>query len=310
VIPATIDALASGGKNAMAAVLARIEEAPLAEDTLALLEAASRAARAHVVGITGAPGVGKSTLSACLIRAWRRTGEQIGVIAVDPSSKTSGGALLGDRLRLAMEPDPGLFIRSMAARDRLGGLAPDTVAAAALMRAVYDRVLIETVGVGQSETDIAVAADTVLLCLQPGSGDLVQFMKAGIVEVPDVIGVTKADLGSSANRTLRDARAALEVEDYTGEEWKVPILATSASAGIGIEALLAEIERHRNWLASGSRLIQRRHEREQQWLKAELRHRFGTDGLARLGTTIESVAISSPFSRLRELSDRLLAGRD
>src|SRR5206468_12119420 len=166
----------------MAAVLARIEEAPLAEDTLALLEAASRAARADVVGITGAPGVGKSTLSACLIRAWRRTGAQIGVIAVDPSSKTSGGALLGDRLRLAMQPDPGLLIRSMAARDRLGGLAPDTVAAAALMRAVYDRVLIETVGVGQSETDIAVAADTVPLCLQPGSVDPVQSLKAGIVQ--------------------------------------------------------------------------------------------------------------------------------
>src|SRR4051794_15128146 len=127
---ATVDALVSGGKGAMAAALAQLEEAPFAQETVALLEDAWRAASAHVVGITGAPGVGKSTLSACLIRAWLATGERIGVIAVDPSSRRSGGALLGDRLRLAIEPDPGLFIRSMAAPDRLGGVAPDTVAAA------------------------------------------------------------------------------------------------------------------------------------------------------------------------------------
>ncbi len=305
---ATLEALASGGKGAMAAALAQIEEAPLAEETLALLEAAWGVTRAHVVGITGAPGVGKSTLSACLIRAWLGAGERIGVIAVDPSSRTSGGALLGDRLRLAVEPESGLFIRSMAARDRLGGLAPDTVAAATLMRAIYDRVLVETVGVGQSETDIAIAADTVLLCLQPGSGDLVQFMKAGIVEVPDAIAVTKADFGASASRTLREARAALRAEGGTGDEWKVPVLATSASTGTGIDALLTEIERHRNWLESGGRLAQRRHERAQQWLQAELRNRFGTDGLARIGA-VEFALGCSPFSRLRELSQQLSRAR-
>ncbi len=300
-------ALDSGGKRAMAAALASTEEAPEADDTLALLEDAWGAPRAHVVGVTGPPGVGKSSLTACLIRAWRKAGERVGVIAVDPSSKLSGGALLGDRLRLAVEPDSGLFIRSMAARDRLGGLAPDTVAAATLMRAVYDRVLIETVGVGQSETDIAIAADTVLLCLQPGSGDLLQFMKAGIVEVPDVITVTKADLGALADRTLSEARAMLGGGPAAGNTWAAPVLATSATAGTGIEALLAEIDRHRDWLLAEGRIAARRREQDRRWLEAALRDRFGSEGLARLGQ-IPAAASPSPFVRLREFSARLKGG--
>jgi LAO/AO transport system kinase len=299
----SLTSLAAGGKRALAAALARIEEAPEADDTIALLDQAWAAARAHVLGVTGPPGVGKSTLTACLIRAWRAAGERVAVIAVDPSSKISGGALLGDRIRLAVEPDEGLFIRSMAARDRLGGLAPDTVAAAALMRAAFDRVLIETVGVGQSETDIALAADTVLLCLQPGSGDLVQFMKAGIVEVPDVIAVTKADMGAPAQRTLREARTVLG--GARGHEgWVVPVLATSATAETGIGELLAAIDGHRDRLASEGRIAQRRAERERRWLEAALRDRFGSDGLARLGTIAEAASLS-PFNRLRDLSAQL-----
>ena len=301
-----LSTLASGDKRAMAAALSAIEEAPEAADRLALLDAAWVQARAHAVGVTGPPGVGKSTLTACLIRAWRRAGERIGVIAVDPSSKISGGALLGDRLRLAVEPDAGLFIRSMAARDRFGGLAPDTVAAATLMRAVYDRVLIETVGVGQSETDIAIIADTVLLCLQPGSGDLLQFMKAGIVEVPDVITVTKADFGVPADRTLSEARAMLGAGAAVEDAWAVPVLATSAVAGTGLEALLAEIDRHRDWLSAEGRLAARRSEQEGRWLETALRDRFGSDGLARLGP-IAAAESTSPFARLRELSARLRA---
>ncbi|HEX6103544.1 MAG TPA: GTP-binding protein [Alphaproteobacteria bacterium] len=299
----TLPALSSGGKRALAAALARIEEAPEAEDTIALLDQAWAAGRAHVLGITGPPGVGKSTLTASLIRIWRAAGERVAVIAVDPSSKISGGALLGDRIRLAVEPDEGLFIRSMAARDRLGGLAPDTVAAAALMRAVFDRVLIETVGVGQSETDIALAADTVLLCIQPGSGDLVQFMKAGIVEVPDVIAVTKADMGAPAQRTLRDARTMLGGAPGAGG-WSVPVLATSATADTGIGELLAAIDRHRDWLSSDTRLAARRAERERRWLQAALRDRFGSEGLQRIEAIAESATIS-PFQRLRDLSAQL-----
>jgi LAO/AO transport system kinase len=298
-----LSALVSGGKRALALALARIEEAPEAADTIALLDQAWAAPRAHVLGVTGPPGVGKSTLTACLIRAWRSGGERVAVIAVDPSSKISGGALLGDRIRLAVEPDEGLFIRSMAARDRLGGLAPDTVAAAALMRAAFDRVLIETVGVGQSETDIALAADTVLLCLQPGSGDLVQFMKAGIVEVPDLIAVTKADMGAPAQRTLREARTMLGGARAT-EGWTVPVLATSATTETGIGELLAEIDRHRDWLASEGRLVARRTDGERRWLQAALRDRFGSEGLARIGAIAPSTSIS-PFARLRDLSAKL-----
>ena len=306
--PPALAAIRSGNKRAMSAALARIEAAPEAEETVALLDAAWAAPRAHVIGVTGPPGVGKSTLTAVLIGAWRKAGERVGVIAVDPSSKLSGGALLGDRLRLAVEPDDGLFIRSMAARDRLGGLAPDTVAAAALMRAAYDRVLIETVGVGQSETDIALVVDTVLLCLQPGSGDVVQFMKAGIVEIPDAVAVTKADLGAPAQRTFRDARSVLGTPRPAQDAWDRPVLLTSASAGTGIDALLAAIDHHRGWLEAEGRLARRRLASERRWLEAALRDRFGSDGLARLGSVAEA-ASPSPFARLREFSARLHASQ-
>jgi LAO/AO transport system kinase len=299
--------LASGDKRAMAAALARVEEAPEAEDTLALLDAAWSAARAHVIGVTGAPGVGKSSLTSHLIRAWRKAGERVAVIAVDPSSKISGGALLGDRIRMAVEPDDGLFIRSMAARDRLGGLAPDTLAAALLMRAVFERVLIETVGVGQSETDIALASDTVLLCLQPNSGDIVQFMKAGIIEVPDLITVTKMDLGVPAERSVREVCIFLAGRRET-EGWPVPVLPTSASAHTGIHELLAEIDRHRDWLSVDDRLPGRRGESERRWLEAAVRDRFGSDGLARVGR-IPLQRDGSPFTRLKHLSARLRTAR-
>ena len=295
-------AIQAGDKRAIAAALARIEQKPDEAATLAMLDAAWAAARAHVVGITGPPGVGKSSLSAVLIRAWRGAGESVGVIAVDPSSQASGGALLGDRLRLAMEPDSGLFIRSMAARDRLGGLAAETVAAMAVLRAAYGRVLIETVGVGQSETDIAIAADTVLLCLQPGSGDTVQFMKAGIVEIPDLVVVTKSDLGAIAGRSLREAQSALGLAQPA--DWAPPILAVSATTGAGVDELHAALEAHQRWLASEGRLQRRRADQERRWLDAALRERFGSDGLKRLGTTAADPT-RSPFAQFAELEHRL-----
>ena len=306
--PSVLAAIRSGDKRALSAALARIEAEPDAKETSALLDAAWAAPRAHVIGVTGPPGVGKSTLTAALIGAWRKAGERVGVIAVDPSSKLSGGALLGDRLRLAVEPDEGLFIRSMAARDRLGGLAPDTVAAATLMRAAFDRVLIETVGVGQSETDIALLADTVLLCLPPGSGDVVQFMKAGIVEIPDAIVVTKADLGAPAQRSVRDARSALGKGPREDADWQAPVLLASASAGTGIDELLSAIDRHRAWVDAEGRLATRRRANERRWLEAALRDRFGSDGLARLGPLPEADTLS-PFARMRELAARLAARR-
>jgi len=156
----------------------------------------------HVVGVTGPPGVGKSTLLSRLVAGWRAAERSVGVLAVDPSSRRSGGSLLGDRARLDVDPlDRGLFVRSTAAADRLGGLAPATRAAATALSAAFDIVLIETVGVGQSETEVADVADTVVVVVQPGSGDVLQFLKAGIMEVPDVLVVTRPI--SAASRRAR-----------------------------------------------------------------------------------------------------------
>jgi LAO/AO transport system kinase len=299
----TLAALRSGGKPAMATALAEIERKPNAKASLDLLDRAFMAPRAHVLGVTGPPGVGKSTLAGALVGLLRERGEMVGVIAVDPSSRTSGGALLGDRLRLSVEADEGVFVRSMAARDRLGGLADLTVAAATLMRAVYDRVLIETVGVGQSETDIAIAADTILFCVQPGSGDALQFMKAGIVEIPDIVAVTKSDLGQAAAKAAADAALGLDLG--LGERGRpAPTVTVSASRRRGLDALLAAVEDHRAWLGEDDRLARRRHEQALRWLKAALRDRFGQDGLARLGQ-VSLKPDQPPFSHLAELARTL-----
>src|SRR3954453_105078 len=163
----------------------------------------------HIVGVTGPPGAGKSTLLSELVRAWRADGRSVAVLAVDPSSRRSGGSLLGDRARIAFDPhDDGVFIRSTAAGGRLGGPAPATRAAAPAPAAAFDVVVIETVGVGQSETEVAEVADTVAVIVQPGSGDVLQFLKSGIMEIPDVLVVTKADLGEIALRARRDLNAA------------------------------------------------------------------------------------------------------
>jgi LAO/AO transport system kinase len=206
-------------------------------------------APAHVVGVTGPPGAGKSTLLSALVRVWRARGRTVGVLAVDPSSKRSGGALLGDRARIDADPsDRGLFIRSMAAGERLGGLAPATRAAAQALAAAFDLVVIETVGVGQSETEVAEAADTVAVVVQPGSGDVLQFLKAGIMEVPDVLVVTKSDLGTVAQRAVRDLRAALR---SLGDD--APVVAVSSIHPVaGVEDLADALEAHRSGLDLGA----------------------------------------------------------
>jgi LAO/AO transport system kinase len=230
-------------------------------ETTALLEAVAPAALgseapAHIVGITGPPGVGKSSLLSCLVAEWRRRGRSVAVLAVDPTSRRSGGALLADRARIDVDPtDRGVFIRSTAAGDRLGGLAPATRAAASALAAAFDVVVIETVGVGQSETEVADVADTVAVIVQPGAGDVLQFLKAGIMEVPDVLVVTKADLGRVATRALADLQSAVGALG-AGD---TPVLATSAIAPPqGIAELVDALDAHRASLDLRARRLRSR----------------------------------------------------
>lgn len=203
-------------------------------------------APAHVVGITGPPGAGKSTLLSALLAGWRARDRSVAVLAVDPTSRRSGGALLGDRARIEYDPvDRGLFIRSMAAGERLGGLAPATRAAAQALAPAFDLVVIETVGVGQSETAVAEAVDTVAVVVQPGSGDVLQFLKAGIMEIPDVLIVTKADLGQIAQRARRDLHAALRSLGARD----TPVAAVSSLPPVsGIDELIDVLDAHRDEL--------------------------------------------------------------
>jgi LAO/AO transport system kinase len=265
----------------MALALARIEAAAGEAATTALLDAAYHGARAQVIGLTGPPGVGKSTLIARLIETLRAEDRCIGVLAIDPSSRRSGGALLGDRVRLALDAeDPGVFVRSMAARGRLGGLAAEAYAAIVLMRAVYDRVIVETVGVGQSETDIAMVADTVVLCVQPGSGDSLQYIKAGIAEIPDIAVIGKADMGSIAVKAERDLQAALALE-RRADGWSVPVVPVSGTSAKGVSELMRAIADHGRHLAESGRLEARRQAQAERWLAEAVRDNFGRHGLQR-----------------------------
>lgn len=256
--------------------------------------------------MTGPPGVGKSTLMNALIAEWRASGRRVGCIAVDPSSRRSGGALLGDRTRLATDPeDQGIFVRSMAARDRLGGLAELSVAAMVLMRALFDIVLIETVGVGQSETDVATIADSVVFCVQPGSGDALQFMKAGIAEIPDLVVVTKADMTEMAERARTDVEAALALAGDQVSDWRIPVLMVSAPSRDGITAMIDAIDRHAAFLDRTRARSKRRQAQAEHWLVEAIRDRFGREGLRRTGP-IALPPGESPFGRLADLSRALL----
>lgn len=285
--------LREGGKPALARALASIETDADSPALAALLDEACENPRAHVLGLTGTPGVGKSTLINPLIARARAANKTIAVIAVDPSSKATGGALLGDRARMTTNPDDrGVFVRSMAARDRLGGISNETIAATVLMRALYDQVIVETVGIGQSESDIASIADTVLLCVQPGAGDSLQFMKAGVMELPDVVAITKGDMGAPARRARADVDGALGLSAHG--EWKAPIVVISASTGDGLDALDDAIAAHNAFLDQANRRAARRQEQEAVWVAEAIKARFGSEGLA----AARGFAFSGgPFSR-------------
>ena len=304
--------LRAGGKTALARALTALEAgldpagAPDAE-TAALLDAACADPAGTVIGLTGPPGVGKSTLTGALLGRYRAAGLGVGVIAVDPSSQITGGALLGDRTRIRTSPeDEQAFVRSLAARDRLGGLSDHAVAAALLMRAVYGRTIVETVGIGQSEADIGLVADTLVLCVQPGSGDSLQFMKAGIMELPDIIVVTKADMGAAARRARADVEGALGLFAASGGmDWKVPVVALSASSGEGIDDLIGAIDDHRAWLEQGERLARRREKQALAFLRDCIRTRHGRAGLQRILTEITDSDAAAPFAALSRLVEKL-----
>lgn len=297
-----LDDIRAGGKPALARALAAIEQSPEDPAVVALLDVAYAAPAAWVVGMTGPPGVGKSTLMNALIGAWRREGRRVGCVAVDPSSQRSGGALLGDRIRLATDPlDEGVFVRSMAARGHLGGLAVLTMPTVVLMRALFDMVLVETVGVGQSETEVAGLADTVVLCVQPGSGDSIQYMKAGIAEIPHVAVVTKADMGAPARRSLAELRAALALAGEGGDA--VAVLAVSAATGEGVTDLAAAVDRHAAAETGGR--AERRHRQAEAWLAGAVRERFGREGERRAGPLVLAPG-ESPFTRMAQIASKLL----
>ncbi len=216
-----------------------------------------RTGRATTVGLTGPPGVGKSTLSSALVRKARSLGKSVGVISVDPSSPFSYGALLGDRIRLTEHfTDSDVFIRSMASRGHLGGVAGATADAVLLMDAFgKDVIIIETVGVGQSEIEIAELAQTTIVALQPGSGDSIQVLKAGILEIADIFVLNKSD-HPMANQLRREIRSMMEMLDFSG--WVPELVATQALSGEGIEDLWKAIEKHRAYLQGSGEMERKR----------------------------------------------------
>jgi LAO/AO transport system kinase len=255
-LPALVEGVRGGDRRALARAISLVEDRdPLSYDVVRELYPSTGSS--YVVGLTGPPGVGKSSLIGAIVRHVREREQTVGVISVDPSSPFTQGALLGDRIRLSDHfLDPGVFIRSMGTRGHLGGLAEATLQAALLLDAGgKDLVLLETVGAGQSEVEVIGIADTVLLVLMPGSGDSVQALKAGIMEIPDVIAINKMD-HPAAKTMLNEVRSILALDRE--REWRVPIVLTEAVRGENVPELWAKVEEHRAFLEAGGQLEERR----------------------------------------------------
>ena len=270
----------------------------------------------HVVGITGPPGVGKSSLTAHLIREYRSRGKTVGIIAVDPSSRKSGGALLGDRSRISHDfDDGGLFIRSMATGSHMGGLAWRTRHCLTVFEAVYNIIIIETVGVGQSETEISQVADTVAFIVQPGSGDILQFMKAGIMEIPHVLVVNKADQKALAARAASDLMVAKDYSESELKGWDLKVVMTSALEGWGQKELVDVLENHRGFLAEMGILEKLRRRNRIEWVSMLFKEHFGEFGLEALGgeekvrKIIAQANITNPMERLQALAKKLMENK-
>jgi LAO/AO transport system kinase len=278
-VPDLVERARAGEARAVARLISLVEDAsPLLREVMAGL--APYTGNAQVVGVTGSPGVGKSTSTNALVKALRATGKRVGVLAVDPSSPFSGGALLGDRVRMQDHAlDRDVYIRSMASRGHLGGLAWSTPQALRVLDAAgCDVVLVETVGVGQSEVEIAGMADTTLVLLAPGMGDGIQAAKAGILEIGDLYVVNKADR-DGADQVRRDLRNMLALADRDEHSWKPPIVQTVAQTGQGVDEVVERIDAHRAWMESSGELARRRVRRARDEIEAiavtALRERWG-----------------------------------
>jgi LAO/AO transport system kinase len=292
--PALSERVLSGDPRAIARAISLIEdEVPAGAELVRRVFA--HTGRAYLVGITGAPGAGKSTLVDRLIAELRRRGQSVGVVAVDPTSPFSGGAILGDRVRMqAHAGDAGVFIRSMATRGHLGGLSRATGDAALVLDAAgMDVVLIETVGVGQDEVDIVRTADVSVVTLVPGSGDDVQALKAGIMEIADVFVVNKSDR-EGADRTVASIKALQSLEVFAEGRWRPPIVKTEATTGAGVDALADEIERFRTHTAAAQG--ERRRARAEWRVRELLSHRF-----------VQHVERALPPGEFDRLLDRIAA---
>ncbi|MFE2105604.1 methylmalonyl Co-A mutase-associated GTPase MeaB [Kitasatospora sp. NPDC059463] len=311
-VPTLVEQARQGRPRAVARLISLVENAaPELREVMAAL--APYTGRACTVGLTGSPGVGKSTSTSALVSAYRRLGKRVGVLAVDPSSPFSGGALLGDRVRMQDHAtDPEVFIRSMATRGHLGGLSWAAPQALRVLDAAgCDVILVETVGVGQSEVEIAAQADTTVVLLAPGMGDGIQAAKAGILEIGDVFVVNKADR-DGADATARELNHMLGLgEAREAGDWRPPIVKTVAARGEGVDEVVEALEKHRAWLEEHGELAVRRRRRAADEIEAialaALRARIGDlHGDRQLAALAERVVAGEldPYGA----ADRLVAG--
>ena len=307
-VPELVARARDGDPRAVARLVTLVENGdPALREVAAAL--APYTGRAQIIGLTGSPGVGKSTTTNELVALLRKRGQRVGVLAVDPSSPFTGGAILGDRVRMQDHAtDAGVYIRSMSSRGHLGGLAAATPQAVRVLESAgYDTVLVETVGVGQAEVEVASLADTTLVLLAPGMGDAIQAVKAGILEVADVFVVNKADR-DGADATYRDIQGMLGLVSRAPGEWRPPVVRAVAAKGEGIEDVLAAIDKHRSWLVAHDELLRRREARAAAEIEAialgTLRARLAS---LREGTALPALASRvaagsvDPYAAAREL---------
>ena len=303
---AELDKARAGDVRALARLLSLVEdESPQVRSVIRDLLPAT--GRARIIGLTGAPGVGKSTVTGVLVGAFRATGHKVAVLAIDPTSPFTGGALLGDRIRMQDHAtDDQVFIRSMANRGQLGGLAAATPQAVRVLDAAgFDLILVETVGVGQAEVDIASLADSVIVLLAPGMGDAIQAAKAGILEVADLFVVNKADK-PDAQQVVRDLRNMIALADRGEDDWKPPIVSTVAVRDEGTQELVSRLNQHWSWLNATGELKHRRLARAREELTAlafaALRGRLASSRLDELAGQVADGTLD-PFQAADELLD-------